>query len=392
MNGVDILIILLFITALLRGVELGFLRQLFSTSGLLVGFFVGALVQGKLIHIANSPEHKALLSVVIILSAVMLFSTLGEYIGTKLKAHIQQINIRGIDAADKVFGSALAGITILLVAWLAAAIFSSAPIQGLQRQIRGSVIIAQLNRSLPSAPNAVARLGHLIDPNGFPDVFTGLEPRIDINTPLPSIGELDAAVQKARVSVVEIQGEGCGGVSTGSGFVADTNLVVTNAHVVAGVADPVIVDANGKHRTQVIWFDPNLDMAVLRASDLAGQPLTISTDILPTGTPSAVLGYPGGGPFTARPATILDSFNAIGRNIYNQGKTERRVYSIKGEVEPGNSGGPLIDRDGTVIGLVFAESTSYDQVGYALTTDQIVDGLNRAKDRSQVVGTGSCTR
>lgn len=392
MNIVDILIILLFITALLRGSELGFMRQLLSTTGLLVGFFVGALLQGKLIHLARTPSHKALLSIVIILTAIALFSSIGEYIGIHLKSKIQQIRLRGINAADKAFGSALAGVTILIIVWLGAAIFSNVPVQGVQRQIRNSVIVAQLNKTLPSAPDAISRLGHLIDPNSFPEVFTGLEPRIDSSTPLPSIGELDTAVQKARLSVVKVRGVGCGGISTGSGFVADDGLVITNAHVIAGVAEPVVVDTNGEHDTRVVWFDPDLDTAVLRADHLAGQPLTILPDLMPNGTPGAVLGYPGGGNLSADPATILDSFDAIGRNIYNQGQTRRQVYSIKARVEPGNSGGPLIDRDGDVIGLVFAESANYDQVGYALTADQVLESLNLAKGNSRAMSTGSCAR
>jgi S1-C subfamily serine protease len=392
MNIVDIIIILLFITALLRGAELGFTRQLFSTIGLLVGFFVGSFIQGKLIHLANSPAHKALLSVFTILVAVTLFSAIGERIGIGVKARIQQIKLRGINSADKICGSALAGITILIIVWLAAAIFSNAPLQALQRQIRSSVVIAQLNKSLPPAPQVVAELGHLIDPNGFPDVFTGLEPRIATDTPLPSIGELDSAVQKARPSVVKVQGEGCGGISTGSGFVAEDGLIITNAHVIAGVAQPMVIDANGQHHTTVAWFDPDLDVAVLRVKGLAGEPLIIRTDLAGNGTPSAVLGYPGGGDFTADPATILESFNAVGRNIYNQGKTERQVYSVKSDINPGNSGGPLVDRDGAVLGLVFAESTSYKQVGYALTMTQVSEALHRAAHSTANTPTGSCAR
>ncbi|MEK7152531.1 MAG: trypsin-like peptidase domain-containing protein, partial [Patescibacteria group bacterium] len=194
----------------------------------------------------------------------------------------------------------------------------------------------------------------------------------------------------ARLSVVKVQGTGCGGVSTGSGFVSDEDLVITNAHVIAGVKAPHIIDGNGKHAAQVIWFDEDLDMAVLRTANLAGDPLEMLTDIAANGTAAAVAGYPGGGSFTADPAIVLDSFRAVGSNIYNQGGTERDVYSIKAAIEPGNSGGPLINKDGDVIGLGFAESTAYDDVGYALTMSDVLAGLNQAKDRSQTATTGSC--
>jgi S1-C subfamily serine protease len=378
---------------LARGVELGAIRQICSTIGLFVGLFAGAFIQGKVIHMVHTPASKAMLAVVIIVAFVGLFSSLGEYLGIRIRQRIERAQrLKVIDTGDRAIGSVVAGLAVLAAVWLSASIFTSVPVQGLQKQIQGSVIIAQLNESLPTAPDLVSRLGHLIDPNGFPDVFTGLEPAINTNAPLPSIGELDPAVQEARMSVVKVQGTGCGGISTGSGFVADTNLVVTNAHVVAGVQNPQIIDSNGRHKAQVIWFDENLDMAVLRTSNLSGEPLEMLADIVSNGTQGAVLGYPGGGDFKADPATILDSFNANGRNIYNQGDTEREVYSVKATIEPGNSGGPIINKSGTVIGLIFAESTTYNDVGYALTMSEVIAGLNQAKDASQTVNTGSCAQ
>jgi S1-C subfamily serine protease len=393
MNLIDILIVLFFVTALARGVELGAIRQLCSTLGVFIGLFLGAFIQGKVIHLVHTPSSKALLAVVIIVLLVGAFSSLGEYLGVAIRLRIERAKrLKLIDQADRAVGSAIAGIAVLLVTWLAASIFSGAPMQSIQKQIQGSVIIAQLNKSLPTAPDVVSRLGHLIDPNGFPDVFTGLEPRIDTEAKLPSLGEMDAAVQKARLSTVKVQGTGCGGITTGSGFVADDGLIVTNAHVVAGVKQPVVIDGNGRHNAKVLAFDENLDIAILQASDLAGEPLAMSTDIAPNGTQGIVLGYPGGGDFTADPASILDSFRATGRNIYNQGKTEREVYSVKAAIEPGNSGGPVVNKDGVVIGVVFAESTTYDDVGYALTMSEVVATLNNAKDRTQAVGTGSCAQ
>jgi S1-C subfamily serine protease len=104
------------------------------------------------------------------------------------------------------------------------------------------------------------------------------------------------------------------------------------------------------------------------------------------------LGYPGGGDFTAGPAVVIESFKATGQDIYNQGKTTREVYSIKGSVQPGNSGGPLVNKEGDVIGVIFAESTTYDDVGYALTADSVIARLNTAKNRNTIVTTGGCTQ
>jgi S1-C subfamily serine protease len=245
---------------------------------------------------------------------------------------------------------------------------------------------------LPSAPNIVATLGNLIDPNGFPQVFIGNQPSPPTDIEQPSLGDMQAAVDKTRTSVVKVQGRGCGGIVQGSGFVASDGLVATNAHVVAGIDRPSVIDNNGSHGARVIWFDPDLDFAILRTTGLAGEPLAFSSTKASRGTPAVLLGYPGGGAFEADPASVLNRFTAVGRNIYNQKSTERDVYEIAAKVVQGNSGGPLISQDGTVLGVIFAESTSYENVGYALTNPRIVAAIEQAKTRNQAVGTGSCTQ
>lgn len=389
MNVADIAIVLLTITAIARGVELGLVRQLFSAGGVLIGLFLGAWLQGYVVTTVQTSGSKSLLSALVIASCVILGMTVGEMAGLALKRKIHESKITFLGKTDRTTGAVVGGITLLLVVWLCASIFARTPVAFFQQQIQGSVIVSQLNKTLPQAPGVVARLGHLIAPNGFPDVFEGLEPRIDTDKPLPSIGELDPAVQKARASVVKVNGRGCGGVSTGSGFIAAPDLVVTNAHVVAGISQPNIIDTTGRHAATVVWFDPNLDMAVLRSDKLTAEPLAMSASMVPNSSPAAVLGYPGGGDFAAKPATVLSSFVASGHDIYNQKTTPREVYSFKGTVVPGNSGGPLINRNGAVVGLIFAKSTSYEQVGYALTMEAVIDGLEQAK-RSQPVGSGSC--
>jgi len=244
---------------------------------------------------------------------------------------------------------------------------------------------------LPSAPSFVTKLGRLINPNGFPQVFSGLEPSTSKNVALPDLGEFNAALRKTAPSVVKIEGRGCGGIVEGSGFVAADGIVVTNAHVVAGVASPYIVDNDGRHTATAIWFDPDLDLAVLRASGLAGAPLAMSAEPLRNGADAAVLGFPAGGDFSAKAAKIIEQFMANGRNIYDQGNTVRDVYEVKADIIPGNSGGPLIDQQGTVRGVVFAQSTTYDKVGYVLAMQKVIADVLQAEARNQVVGTGSCT-
>lgn len=392
MNVTDVVIILLTATAVVRGIELGLVRQITSATGLVAGLLAGAWLHGFVAQSAQTPATKAWLALLVLVSCAVIGLSIGEAAGIALKHKLHQKTGRSLDKADRASGAVVGGATLLLVVWLCAAAFAKAPLPGLQQQLKTSFIISQLNQNLPDAPQVVSKLAHLIAPNGFPNVFEGMEPRIDTDAPLPSIGELDTAVAQTRSSVVKVSGPGCGGISTGSGFVVAEGLVVTNAHVIAGVSQPRITDANGQHNARVVWFDPQLDMAVLRAEGLAGTPLTVHADLAASGSAAAVLGYPGGGGFTAEPATILESFTARGRDIYNQQSTNRHVYSLKGAVEEGNSGGPVIDREGRVIGLVFAKSAVYDQVGYALTMQQVLAGVQQAKDRQGQVSTGACTR
>ncbi len=387
MNVLDVLIILLLIGGLVRGLDLGFVQQVFSTVGFFGGLLLGAALEPKVVGLAHSPLSRLGLTLLMTLGVAMVFLSIGEVIGTTVKRKVQLA--KTVNRADNAFGSVVACVSVLAMIWLSAPVVVTLPYSDIQATVRDSKIVALLNRNLPPAPNLVADIGHLIAPNGFPDVFTGLEPS-PTPTTLPTPAALTAAVEKDKASVVKVEGRGCGGLVTGSGFVVGDGLVATNAHVVAGINAPYVADARGLHRATAIWFDPNLDFAVLRVSGLAGGPLPFNAQAIPYGTPAGVLGYPGGGPFQADSAAVLDEFTAKGRNIYNQGTTKRDVYSIQASVEQGNSGGPLVDLDGNVIGVVFATSTDYNNIGYALSVQQVIDEVASAKAANQAVDTGNC--
>lgn len=389
MNLLDVIIVIFLISSLFRGREIGFVRQLCSTVGFFGGLWIGTLLAPHTVHLVHSQTSRSLITLLTTLGCALILLGIGEYIGILIKEKVRRWHA---DVVDRVLGSALAIASFLLVVWLSASILVALPYQGLQSEIRGSRIVGLLTRSLPPAPNVIASLGHLIDPNGFPQVFSGNEPPPPGNAKLPSLGDIQPAVNKDRASVVKIEGQGCGGIVEGSGFVVGKDLVATNAHVIAGIANPYVADTNGTRSATPIWFDPNLDFAVLKVGDLAGKPLFIDTASVNQGAPGAVLGYPGGGNFEARAAAVLDEFTANGRNIYDQGSTARDVYEIRADIIPGNSGGPLIDKDGAVIGVVFAESTTYNHVGYALSTKQVMSEINQAEAQNHTVSTGRCAQ
>jgi S1-C subfamily serine protease len=389
MNFLDVIIVLLMISALYRGFDLGLTRQLFSSAGFIFGLLIGSFLERFTVNLGQTPIARSLIALMTTLGLAFFFLGIGEQVGVRLKDKVVSWKIG--KKADGFLGSVLGAGTFLLTIWLAAAILLTLPLQDTQAQIRGSAIITRLDRSLPPATSVLTGLGHLINPNGFPQVFTGNEPALEGNTTIPGISpQLQAAIDKDKTSVVKFEGIGCGGIVNGSGFVIDSDLVATNAHVVAGVNKLYVRDSNGQHSATVVWYDPELDFAVARVNNLAGAPLLIKNDVVANNTKGAVLGYPGGGPLTAGGAQVLDHFIARGRDIYNRNITERQVYSLAAKVIPGNSGGPIIAEDGTVIGIVFAQSTVYDNVGYALTTAQTASAINQAQAQNRAVSNGTC--
>jgi S1-C subfamily serine protease len=388
MNAIDLLIILFIISFSMRGYHIGLVRQAGSTLGFIAGLFAGSWIGSLVIaHVQNSLD-RSLASFAIVLLGSFIGMTIGEVISAQLKVRLLQN--RSLNAFDGTLGSIMGAVTLLLAVWLAAAILILGPPSGFQQALKNSRILSSLSANLPPATQVLSSLNKLIDPNGFPQVFSGLEPHPG-TTKVPSLGAFDTVVADTRKSVVKVEGTGCGGIVEGSGFVITNDEIATNAHVVAGVASPKVLDASGIHNTQVVWFDPDLDLAVLKVNSLAGKPLPITATEQPTGTPSVILGYPGGGGFDAEPAAIISHFDAYGRNIYGQGRTVRDVYSVQAKVIPGNSGGPLIGADGHVLGIVFATSTTYNNVGYALTGHQVAGELAQAMQSTTTIGTGQCS-
>ena len=162
----------------------------------------------------------------------------------------------------------------------------------------------------------------------------------------------------ARESVVRVDTQACGQIYTGTGFAIAPNFVVTNAHVVAGAADiAVTADASG-HRVRgtVVFFDPELDLALLRTPDLVLRPLRLAAVAPARGTIAAALGHPKGGPFTVVPAAVAAEIHARGRDLYGTSTVIRDILELSAPIEPGDSGGPLMLVDGSVGGVVFAQS------------------------------------
>ena len=385
---IDIIIIVLIISAILRGKDIGFVQQLFSTIGFFVGLLLGAVVSPDIIKLFHGQLDRSISTLIATLGGAALVLYLGESIGLIVKRKLQNLKINRF---DNILGSLISVVSVIIGVWLAAAILVTLPYLSLQSDIKNSRIISFLNQTLPPTPNVIAGIGNLIDPNGFPRVFNNGEPTpSNLNPTKPSMAIFQNVLNLEKDSVDKVSGLGCGGIVEGSSFVVNNNEVATNAHVVAGVKNPYVLINNQKIKARVIYFNPNLDFALLQVNTSNQKPLKINSAIASSNSPALVMGYPGGGNFSATTAVVLNNFNAIGSNIYGKGNTQRQIYEIAANIIPGNSGGPLINTSGQVFGIVFAQSTEYNNIGFALTTSKIVKIINSVSINSPSVGTGSC--
>jgi S1-C subfamily serine protease len=388
MNLVDVGIIIVLGLAAAHGVTQGAVLQIFSFGGFWIGLLVGAATAPVLSAITRSPFAGAFISLVTFLGLALIGGAAGRYVGTHAWSALQRLKLGMFDAA---LGAVVAVFAALAAIWLIAILLTAGPTKDVSRAINRSVIVRALVNRLPPAPSVFSRVQQFISVTPFPRVFEGIEPIPAGPIDVPGNAVVQAAVQRAQLSTVRIVGVGCGGIQTGSGFVAGTGLVVTNAHVVAGIDNPQVQDARGDHRATPVLFDPALDVAVLRTSGLAGSSLPLADGEAPRGQGGAALGYPGGGRFTAGPAAVLRKFAAIGRDIYGRALTRRDVYQLQATIRQGNSGGPFVRQDGTVLGVVFAASTTEQNVGYALTSKEVLPKVRQARTSTQPVSTGPCT-
>ena len=387
---IDLLIIFATIVSIFRGYSIGFVRQFLSTIGFFGGLLIGAKLEKYTILMAHSSNARSLIGLVTTLGMALVLVTIMEYVGINIKNKLIKIKINLLDSG---LGSVISVITLILGIWLISSLINNLRVPGIQTYINQSKIITYLNKKLPPAPTILSDLGKIIDPNGFPQVFINGEPNITQVTKLPQLGQFQNVINKEENSVVKIVGQGCGGIVEGSGFVAYTNLIITNAHVVAGIAHPYITTLSGRnYDAKIVFFDPNLDLAILRVDGLSpnNQAIPISNQIYSSGQAAFIMGYPGGGNLTAVPASVINQIEATGQNIYGNNTISRSIYELNANVIPGNSGSPLINASGQVIGLIFAQSTNYNHVGYALTTPKIVSDLNNVKSSTNTVSTGNC--
>lgn len=388
MNYVDLFILLLMLVSLAEGIRKGGAVQIFSYAGLALGLAAGAAFAPRAAKLANDPIMRTVFSTVVLFGTSILVGAIGRVIGSYVAGHMIRAKLRSLDATA---GAGVSIVSTLLVVWLMAGMLANVPLEEVSRGIQDSRVVHALNRTLPPTPAVFSRMRQILTAAGFPQVFAGLEPPPNGDVPLPDNSLLQAASAAAAPSTVKIVGSGCGGTLNGSGVVLAPNYVMTNAHVIAGVDRPMVQDRRGRfHRGTPVVFDPHRDLAVLRTAATPGPPLNLKLETANSGDLGAVLGFPGGGPLRVVPAAIINEIEALGRDIYGRRLASRRVYRLRSEVRPGNSGGPLVDSAGNVLGVIFSASAVQPDIGYALTAREVAPRLAEARRGGAEVDTGPC--
>lgn len=392
MNWVDLLVIALAVLAAVSGARQGVVTALPAFAGVLLGAIAGIKIAPLVVkHIDATPTRVAF-AVAIFVLLVALGETLGMWVGRSIRQKIRSPRLAGVDSA---LGAIVQGAVVFVVAWLIALPLTTVGgLPGLASAINNSAVLGGVNDVMPSAAQKLpAELRRLFDVSGFPAVVDPFDrtPRREVDPPDPAL-QSSAVVQRVRPSVLKIHARApsCERALEGTGFVIAPQRVMTNAHVVAGTNEVSVESDDGQLRARVVLYDPETDVAVLAVPDLTARPLDFSANDAASGQDGIVLGYPLDGPYRASPARVRDRTDLRGPDIYDARTVVRDVFTLRALVQSGNSGGPLVDTNGRVLGVVFGAAVDSSETGFALTADEVADEVDAAPGLNNQVNTGRC--
>ena len=388
---IDVLVAIVLLASLGRGWRYGLLRSLASMIGLIAGataaFFAIPLVAAWV----PDPFWRPILVIAAVVALILLGSTAGNAVGRALQPRRTRSALRRLDQ----LGGAIINLVVgALVTGLIAGSVASLGIPVLTGAVADSWALQAISALTPQPVTAaIARLRSAVLAQGLP-VISGGFGGITTSPSAPPIALNTAELAAAANSVVRINGTAyaCGQNQSGSGFVIAGNRIVTNAHVVAGVQQPIVQAPNGQTLDgRVVYFDSQNDLAVIAVAGLREPTLTLNAP-LTTGSTAVVDGYPYGGPFTSGGAKVLAKGDESVQNIYGTKPSIRELYTLAATIEPGNSGGPLLAGNGTIAGIVFAKSANDPNLGYAMTDTMLSPVIQQAAGLNTAVSSGNCIR
>lgn len=393
MTVVDLVLLLWAVGALIHGWRLGIVRGLCGFLGMALGFWIGLQALPIALNaISMDTIGRVVSSMGLLLLLAGIGQALGGMVGEILRRTLALTPIRLVDA---VLGSAFRVATWAVIVWLLGSVVALLPDRGLVGDIRGSQIVRAIDATAPDAADrATAALRSALRDSPFPQVFAGLTPSPGSSVPPPDEGILeDQAVRASFRSVYQVIADApsCVTRSYGTAFVIADGRLITNAHVIAG-ANSVVVRSSPKAprlKALVIFVDPDLDLAVLDAPDVKADPLTFAPQV-PVGSPAAVPGFTAGEALSPDAARVSDVMLATGHDIYGEKRVRREVYVLRANIAPGDSGAPLLDGKGSVLGVIFAAGNEGAETGYALTARAVAATVAAAPRLRGPAGTGPC--
>jgi S1-C subfamily serine protease len=388
-NLFDLVVVVLVVVAFVIGYRSGALPQLVGLAGALLG---GALAILALPYFLDLLENlDPALRAFVVLGGILFALGIGEAIGSAVGRTAAAMLGEGVfGAMDRVLGGFVGVAQAVLVVWLTGGLLAAGPSPTLAKQAQTSFVIRTLSGYLPAPTEMAAELSHLLDDTALPNLFLGLEPVPAPPVELPDDPVVQELAEIGLPSTVKVTAATCRSISSGTGFVVERGYVVTNAHVVAGASSVRVALDGDVYDAAPVFFDPDLDIALLYAPQLPAPPLTLAGTDPTRGATGATFGFPGGQSIQVLPAGVTDAYLARGRDIYGEDQVTRSILELQAEIDQGDSGGPLLLTDGTVGGVVFAEARTDDEVGYALTPTSVWEAIAPAIGRTGLAAVGSC--
>ncbi|GAB3078750.1 MarP family serine protease [Nocardioides zeae] len=388
MNWLDWLLLVLVATYALSGYWQGFITGAFATVGLLAGGVAGIVIAPLLLGNADPGLAVSLGALFVVILCASIGQASFQFFGAMARDRITWQPARAVDAVG---GAALSVVAVLLVAWALGVAVSGTRIGGVTEAVRGSAVLSRVDSVLPGqADRLLGAFNSVVGSSFFPQYLEPFAPEriVEVDPGDPTTLN-EVGVVQAQARVLKIRGDNsCGRGVEGTGFLYGDDRLMTNAHVVAGVDEPR-VELNGEWvDATVVLYDPQTDVAVLALDDAGLEPLAFAEGA--EGESVAILGYPQDGPYDQQPARIRDAQQLRSPDIYGNDTVVRDVYSLRGLVRPGNSGGPIVNASGEVVGVIFAASVTDADTGYALTTGQVADAAAAGIASGAEVSTGAC--
>ncbi|MFG2952490.1 MarP family serine protease [Streptomyces sp. NPDC048291] len=389
MDLLDLVLVLVVLVYAASGYRRGLVAGCVSLAGFVGGAVIGVWVLPWVMELVTRGTATAtVVAVLTVLVPAVVGHELAGRLALRLRRELDQGPLR---VADGVGGAVANSVAVLIVAWVAASVLGASSSPAVTTAIRDSKLLGTVQSAMPdTTPDWFSRATSALTEAGFPQVFNPFENESTAQVAKPSGDNVTAAATNAsKRSTVKIEGSSGTQGREGSGFVFAPEHVMTNAHVVAGIANPSvrIGGVGPAYDAEVVLFDPDRDVAVLYVPQLRAPVLKFDTSAA-RGNSAVVAGYPQDGNLNLQAATVANKVQATGQNIYNDATVTREIYSIRSTVRPGNSGGPLLTTGGKVYGVVFARSTSDDETGYVLTADEVATDAARGARATSPVDTG----